>query len=232
MNITTIDDTQRKAAKVAGLAYLITFIVVVFANFGIHDRLNVTGDAAGTARKILEHESLFRLGIVLDLVYCIGIVALIAALYVIFRPVSQHLALLATFLRLVFVIAWFVMTLQLFDVLRLLHAADYLRVFEAGRLQALAKMYLAARFDRYYGGLLFYGLSTTVTSYLFYKSRYIPRAFAAIGVASCAWCAFCALVFLLVPGFSNVVNLWWFDTPMGLFEIAASFWLLFRGLRQ
>lgn len=27
-----------------------------------------------------------------------------------------------------------------------------------------------------------------------------------------------------------VVNLWWFDTPMGIFEIATSFWLLFRGL--
>ena len=225
-------NTQQKAAKVAGIAYLITCIVVVSANFGIHDRLNVAGDAAGTARKILENESLFRLGIVLDLVYCTGIVALIAALYVIFRPVSQHLALLATFLRLVFVVAWFVMTLQLFDVLRLLHAADYLRVFDAGQLQALAKMYLAARFDRYYGGLLFYGLSTTVASYLFYKSRYIPRAFAAIGVAACAWCAVCAFVFLLAPGFSRVVNLWWFDTPMALFEIATSFWLLFKGLRQ
>jgi len=27
------------------------------------------------------------------------------------------------------------------------------------------------------------------------------------------------------------VNLWWFDTPMGLFEIALSLWLLIRGLR-
>jgi len=26
------------------------------------------------------------------------------------------------------------------------------------------------------------------------------------------------------------VNLWWFDTPMALFDIALSFWLLFRGL--
>src|SRR4051794_11453732 len=116
MNTATIDDSQRKAAKVAGFAYLITFIVVVFANFGIHDRLNVSGDAAGTARKILEHESLFRAGIVLDLVYCAGLVALITALYVILRPVSPHLALLATFLRLVFVLAWFIMTLQFFDV--------------------------------------------------------------------------------------------------------------------
>jgi hypothetical protein len=28
-----------------------------------------------------------------------------------------------------------------------------------------------------------------------------------------------------------VVNLWWFDSPMGIFEMALSFWLLFKGLR-
>jgi len=28
----------------------------------------------------------------------------------------------------------------------------------------------------------------------------------------------------------KAVNLWWFDTPMGIFEMALSFWLLFKGL--
>lgn len=36
---------QRIAAKVAGIAYLVTFLVVVVANFAIHDKLNVVGDA-------------------------------------------------------------------------------------------------------------------------------------------------------------------------------------------
>lgn len=27
---------------------------------------------------------------------------------------------------------------------------------------------------------------------------------------------------------TNSTNLWWFDTPMGLFDIALSFWLLFK----
>jgi hypothetical protein len=33
------------------------------------------------------------------------------------------------------------------------------------------------------------------------------------------------------PDFARVVNLWWFDSPMGIFEMALSFWLLFKGLR-
>jgi hypothetical protein len=27
------------------------------------------------------------------------------------------------------------------------------------------------------------------------------------------------------------VNLWWFDTPLAIFDIILSFWLLFKGLR-
>jgi hypothetical protein len=27
------------------------------------------------------------------------------------------------------------------------------------------------------------------------------------------------------------VNLWWFDSPMAVFELVLSFWLLFKGLR-
>ena len=45
------------------------------------------------------------------------------------------------------------------------------------------------------------------------------------------WCAICTFVFIIFPNFAKVVNLWWFDSPMGIFEMALSFWLLFKGLR-
>jgi uncharacterized protein DUF4386 len=230
MITSAIDESQRKAARVAGLLYLITFVAVVYANFGIHDRLNVAGNAAATAQKILANERLFRIGIACDLIYSVGLVALLAALYVILKPVSPGLALVSTLWKLVYAVAWLVMSLQFFDALRLMHGAEYLRVFEPARLQALAKLYLAARFDRYYGGLLFYALGGTVASYLFLKSNFIPRALAVAGVIAFAWCAFCTFVFFIFPNFTTLVNLWWFDTPMGLFEIALSFWLLFKGL--
>jgi len=126
---------------------------------------------------------------------------------------------------------WVLMTLNLFDVLRLLSGADYLRVFEAERLQALVRLYLSASFDEYYVGLLFFGLTSTVCSYLWFKSNYIPRALAAWGAISSGWCAACTFVFIIFPDFPKVVNLWWFDTPMAIFEIALSFWLLFKGIR-
>jgi len=202
MAIYTIDDSQRKAARVAGLAYLIAFATVVYVNFGIHERL-VVENSAETARNILAHEPLFRIGIVGDLAYCAGVVVLLTALYVILKPVSRGLALLAEFWRLVWVLMLLVMTLNLFDTLRLLRGADTLQAFEAERLQALARLYLGTRFDYYY------------------------RALAAFGVISSAFCVACTLVFYIFPNFDKIVNLRWFDTPMGLFDIIAAFWLLF-----
>ena len=230
MAIYTIDEPQRKAAKVAGLAYLITFATVVYVNFGIHDRLIVANDAAETARNILANERLFRIGIAGDLIYCVGVVVLLTALYVILKPVSPGLALLAAFWRLVWVLMWLVMTLNLFEALRLIRGADYLRAIEPERLQALARFDLGTRFEYYYVGLLFGALASTVCGYLWFKSRYIPRALAAFGVISSAFCVVCTLVFYIFPNFDKIVNLWWFDMPMGIFDIVLSFWLLFKGL--
>ena len=231
MTVGAIQPSQRKAAIAAALAYLITFATVVYVNFAIHDRLIVENNAVETARNILAHERLFRIGIVGDLTYCLGIVIMLTALYVVLKPVSEGLALLAAFLRLVWVLMWLVMTLNLFDALRLIHGADYLRAIEPERLQALARLYLGTRFDYYYVGLLFGSVASTICGYLWFKSRYIPRALAVFGVVSSAWCVACTLAFYIFPTFYSIVNLWWFDTPMGIFDIVTSFWLLVRGLR-
>jgi hypothetical protein len=124
---------------------------------------------------------------------------------------------------------WVVIALNYFAALRILSGAEYVRVFGADQAQALARLHLSG-YDTYCVGLLFYGLASTVCGYLWLKSRYIPRGLAASGVIASAWCALCTFVFIISPDFSKVVNLWWFDTPMGIFEIVTSFWLLFKGL--
>jgi Domain of unknown function (DUF4386) len=231
MTISPINELQRKAAIVAGISYLITFAIVVYVNFGIHDRLIVANNPAETAQNILKHEQLFRIGITGDLIYCVGVVVLLTALYVILKPVNSGLALLAAFWRLIWVLVWLVMTLNLIDALRLLSGDNNLRVFETDRLQALASFHLGTRFDYYYVGLLFGSLASTVCGYLWLKSHYIPRVLAAFGLISSAFCVACTLVFYIFPNFDKTVNLWWFDSPMGIFDIALSFWLLFKGLR-
>ncbi len=231
MTVRASDESQQTAAKVAGAAYLITFAIVVYVNFGIHQRLIVARDAAATARNIMAHQRLFRIGMAGDVVYCAGVVVLLTALYVVLRPVNRGLALLAAFWRLAWVFVWLLMTLNLFDALRVLNGPEYMRAFETERLQALARLYLGTSFDYYYVGLLFGALASTVCGYLWFKSRYIPRTLAAFGVISSAFCVACTFALYIFPSFDKIVNLWWFDTPMGIFDITLSFWLLFKGLR-
>jgi Domain of unknown function (DUF4386) len=229
MTPSAIEPAQQTAAKIAGLAFPISFATVVAVNFGIFACL-ISDNPAETARNILAHQTLFRIGIAGDMVYCVGTVVLLAALYVILKPVSQNLALLAAFGRLVHGLTWLLVTINLFTALRLLSDADYSRAFGPSQLPALAQVYLSG-LDAYYVGLLFWGLGATVGSYLWFKSNYIPRALAAFGVISSAWCAACTFVYYIFPDFAKIVNLSWFDSPLAIFELALSFWLLFKGLR-
>ena len=210
---------------------MLTIAIVVFANFAIQDRLLVAGNVAETARNIVEHERLFRFGIACELIYGAGITVLLAALYVILEPVDRLLALIGAVSRLAYALTWLLMTLDLFSALKLFRSNDYLRIFEPDRLQALGRMYIGARFETYYAGLFFYGLASSVCSWLWVKSGYLPRGLAVFGVISSVWAVACTLAFIVSPDFSQAVNLWWFDSPLGLFEITLSFWLLIKGLR-
>ena len=231
MTINIINESQRKAARVAGFTFLLAMAVVVIANYGISFRLSVPGNAVDTARNIMAHETLFRLNIACNLIYLVNVLVLLTALYVILKPVNRNLALVAAFCRLVVALMWAVTALNMFGALRLLGDAAYLPVFPEDQLQALARLHLDASYDAYYVGLPFWTLASTVCSYLWFKSRYIPRALAAFGLIASAWCVFCAFAFIIFPNFQNTVHPMWFDMPMVIFEMALGFWLLFKGLR-
>jgi len=231
MTLNTIDESQRKAARVAGFAFLFAMVIVVLANYGINFRLIVPGNAVDTARNIMAHETLFRINIACNLIYVVSVVVLVAALYVILKPVNRNLALVAAFCRLVFALMWGVTALNTLGALRLLGDTAYLPVFKADQLQTLARLHLAASYDAYYVGLPFWTLASTICSYLWFKSRYIPRALAAFGAISSAWCVICAFAFIVFPHLDKTVDATWFDAPMAIFEMALGFWLLFKGLK-
>jgi hypothetical protein len=230
MAIGNIDKSQRDAARIVGLAFPISFATVVAVNFGVFAGLIVRDNPGETARNILAHETLFRIGVAGNLVYCVGVVVLLTALYVILRPVSRNLAMLAAFGRLIHGLTWLLVSVNLFTAFRLLSNADYQRSLGSEHAQSLAQLFLSGS-DEYYVGLLFWALSGTAGSFLWLKSKYVPGPLAAFGLISSAWCAACTFVFYIFPDFSNVVNLWWFDSPMAVFELVLSIWLLVKGLR-
>jgi len=228
---TNIDNSQRTAAKVAGIAGILAFVLVVFGNYVLLGPLIVPRNAVDTARNILAHQTQFRCALACFITYDIGGIVLLTALYVILAPVNRGLALAGALFRLVFVMLWLVAPLNSLGALRLLGDSSYLQVFEPERMQALARAQIAASFDDYYVGLPFFGLAATVCAWLWLKSNYIPRGLAIFGVIASAWCVFCAFVYLIFPNFSKIVNDYIFDSPMALFELVVSVWLLIKGLQ-
>jgi uncharacterized Tic20 family protein len=231
MTTSKIDNSQRTAAKVAGVAGLLAFILVVFGNYVLLGPLVVPRNAADTARNILAHETQFRAALTCFIAYGVGSVVLLSALYVIFAPVNRGLALAGALFRLVFAILWLIAPLNSLAALRLLGDVSYLKVFESDRLQALARVQLAGSFDDYYVGLPFFGLAATICAWLWLKSNYIPKGLSIFGVIASAWCVVCAIVYLIFPDFNKIVNDYIFDSPMALFELIVSFWLLLKGLK-
>ena len=228
---TSIENSQRTAAKIAGWTYLVSFAIVVFGNYVLFGPLIIPRNAVDTAHNIVAHQTQFRIALTLFLTYSIGAVILAAALYIILRPINHYLALLGALFRLIFAISWLLSVIGSLGALRFLLSTPYLQVFEPDRLQALARATIASTFDNYYVGLPFFGLAATVCAWLWLKSNYIPKGLSMVGVIASAWCVLCSFVYLIFPDFNKIVNDCIFDSPMALFELVVSFWLLFKGLK-
>src|ERR1700712_2471592 len=94
------DRSPRAMARFAGFLYLVITIAAIVAHFYVPSRLLVPGDAAATANSILASGPLFRIGIASEFVVFRGEIVLSIVLYVLFKPVSKTLSLVATVFRL------------------------------------------------------------------------------------------------------------------------------------
>ena len=87
--------TPRRAALIAGVGYLVIFVLAIFANFFVVNGLVESGDAAATARNIVDSEGLFRAGLVAFAIVFVIDVIVAWALFILFRNLSRDISLLA-----------------------------------------------------------------------------------------------------------------------------------------
>ena len=229
MTLRTIDPEQQTAAKVAGFIYLIAMATSIFAELYARGPLIVAGNAMQTAINIAASERLFRVGSVIHLITFASDAALAVALYVVLRPINRNLALLAASWRLVDCSILAVNLLNDFVVLRLATGADYLRAFDTKQLQALARLFYSVEAAGFQIGFVFLGLGSTLFSYLWFKSRYIPRALAALGIFSSLVLAVVTLTIMVFPALGAIGLT--YMAPMFFYEVGLGLWLLVKGLR-
>ena len=227
-NETTIT-SQNKAARLAGLLYLIAMATGLFAEFYVHfpSALVVSGDAVKTASNIMANERLYRIGIVNNVITFAIDVVLILALYVLLRPVNRNLALLAVFFRLVETTLACVAIIYYYVAMQFVSDADHLSAFDSNQIQALSILH-----DTYALTFIivaiFLGLGSTVFNYLLFKSGYIPRVLAAWGIFSSLLLLISQFAIVIFPEVEKTIIPACYG-PIAIDEIALGFWLLFKG---
>jgi hypothetical protein len=226
---TTITAEQRTAAKVAGCIYLVAMATSMFAELYLRGSLIVPRDAVQTALNITAAERFFRISSVVHLLTFASDAMLAVALYTILKPINRSVALLAAFWRLADCAILSVAVLNDFAALRFLAGTEYLRAFNPGQLQVLARVFLSIGAAGYQLGFVFLGLGSAVFSYLWLKSHYIPRALAAWGIFASLVLALITVAILIFPRLGAIGLS--YMAPMFFYEVGLGLWLLVKGLR-
>ena len=228
---TSIERSPQRCARLAGLLYLAIILLGLFGEVYVRGTLVVSGNPAATANGILQSQLLWRAGMASDLLMHVLDVPVIVILYVLLRPVSQTLALLATLINLVQTAVLALNKLNLLLPLLLLDDAAYLKAFSPEQLQVLSYLAIKAHGYGFGIGLIFFGFACLVRGWLIFGSGYFPKPLGVLMfVAGLSYLAN-SFALLLAPSiaasiFPGVL------IPALVGELSLCLWLIVKGVNM
>ena len=222
-------DSIKKRARVAGLFYLLLAITSIFGLVYVPSKLIVLHDTAATVRNILVSPTLFRLGIISNLIYLIVFVFLVLAFYDLFKEVNKKLAIVMVALVLVGIPAAFVNELNHIAVLLLL-TGNYSHAFVPGQIHTMVQWLLEIYEYGFNMTGIFWGLWLFPLGLLVIQSKFIPRVYGYLLIIGCFGYLIASFTFLLSPQYGRIV----FPIvtlPSAIAEVAIIIWLLSKGVK-
>jgi hypothetical protein len=230
MRIRAAASSPQTYARVGGFLYLFIIVAAGFGEMFVRNRLIVWGDAAATASNILGSQMLFRVGLAGEMLTCVCDVALAMILYVLLRPVSRNLALLAAFFRLTFVGIYGVTKLFEIGALVALGGVDYLKALGPAQLHDLAYLSLRVHSLGYGASLLFFGVCCILFGHLIQRSGYLPTIIGLLlAIAGYGYVVF-SIAQMLSPAFAARVLFSPIFAIAFVAESALCLWLLVKGV--
>lgn len=215
-----VETSPQRYARIGGVLYLLIIVAGLFGEVFVRNELIVSGDATATAANITSFEWLWRAGIAGNLFHLVCAVALTLIFYVLLKPVSRNLALLATFFNLISIGLEVASKLFLVAALFPLENGEYLKAFEPEQLHALAYLSIQAHSYGFGLSLIFFGCECLVLGYLIFRSGYLPKLLGVLmQIAGLSYLTnsfalllnptFAALIFpaILVPAFIGEASL-------------------------
>lgn len=215
-------------AKIGGVLYLIIIVSGIFSEIFVRDKLIVSGDPTTTANNIMANELLFRSSVALEQIWLACAVAVALILYVLLRPVSKNLALLAALFNVVSIAVEAVATVSLFVVLFFLGGSDYLKAFEPSQLRTLAYLCLRTYDYGFATSLVFFGCCLFFYGYLVVRSGYFPKTLGVLLIIASLSYLINSFTLFLAPTYAATIFVILVLAFIG--ETSFSLWLIVKGV--
>jgi len=221
---------QRRAALIAGLAYVIITVLSLFA-ISVLDGPTEPDNPAATVENIVNSEVLFRSGIVAFIIVLIADVVVAWALYIFFQRTSRELSLFAAWFRLVYVAIAAAALLNLLVVLKLVDGTGYSTALESMQRDAEAMLSLDAYNYGFFLGLVFFGVHLLLLGFVMVKSDYAPSLLGFLVVLAGLGYVLINLARVVLPNYRDYEDL--FLLLLVVLAVPGEFgligWLLWRG---
>jgi hypothetical protein len=192
---------QDKHARITGGLYLSFILASVLADMLGHIGL---GDAQQVEQAITTNAWSFRLGLVVAFLSAFLFLLTAWGLYVLLRPVNEHLALLFLLLNTVGVAIQCASMLPLISAMLLGDEASGRQAYSAAQLEALAYLSINTYKVGFVTAQLFFGTWLFPLGYLVYKCKILPRLLGVLlildGVGVMVW----FLQALLLPDYPAI----------------------------
>ncbi len=175
--------SPRARARLAGVFEGLEGFPAAFGQTVVLGMLVVSGDAAATARNILAHEALYRIGFAVPLLAVGFHIAWVVLFYQLFRPVNSTINLLAAIAMLVGCAVQALAALAYLAPLVILQNGGSLGAFTAAQQQDLALLFVNLSHLAFNTYLIFFGLWCVLAGYLIIRSTFVPRVLGLLLVA-------------------------------------------------
>jgi hypothetical protein len=219
-------------ARLAGLLYLILAICGGFSELFVRAsiRADPSAGVSATADNIRASASLFRLGLMTDLLNVTLFVLLAFVLYVLLSPVNRRIA--ATFVVFVAITSAIMSANLINHAAALILATDtsYAAALGAPVADALARLFLDLHAQGYLIAQIFFGLWLLPLGYLVYVSGFFPRVLGVLLALGCFGYLAGVVVAYAAPGIGSSLPTA-FGLIAGVGEISFLLWLLVKGAR-
>src|SRR6185369_7444759 len=218
--------SPRLVGRVIALLFLLTIITGVFAQGLVSDRLYVSNDAAATATNFLTHRGLYELGFTIFIIEMASNIATTALWYVLLRPVSRSIALVAAFLDLSGgIIKTFARVFFIAPLFVLGTSGTVFAGFTPQQLQSLSLILFKVNNQGTSLAMAFFGFSVLLNGFLIFRSTFLPRWLGVLAMIS----GLCWLTFIYPP-FGR--GIFMYTALFGLMSSVAMIVRLFIGVNE